>query len=138
MNVGQLRDALEGLDERLEVVVRWASDDCSHVGGVSFAAVEHGCSAVAVFMVDGDEEVVPAPLTFDGKVVATEDDTGCGAQDANTPHYMCTLLPLHEGDHVAHCFDDNGYPESVEATWSTDDRGLATATPTTPNKPEAK
>lgn len=60
MTVGQLRQALEGVDDRLEVVVRFDTDKELHVGGAITVALEHGCCETPSLMIDANAEVESA------------------------------------------------------------------------------
>jgi hypothetical protein len=56
---------------------------------------------------------------FQGEAVATSDAKACAAECPRRPHFICTRLPRHKGDHVAHTFDDDtGRPVRVEEVWS--------------------
>ena len=67
----------------------------------------------------------PAAVHHNGAVVALSDAIQCPAEQVRTPDpsewggWSCSLLPGHEGDHVAYCFDEKtGLPEAMPvATW---------------------
>lgn len=66
----------------------------------------------------------PAAVHHNGAVVALSDAIQCSAEQTRTSDqgeagWSCSLLPGHEGDHVAYCFDEEtGLPEAMPvATW---------------------
>lgn len=78
--VKQLREALVGVPDDMEVVVRvqgsvslldgLAPDeelDVCVLGGVTSAQADAGCDEEVVFLIDGDENEVPDSLTNEGE-----------------------------------------------------------------------
>ncbi len=61
MLVSELLAILKDADQGLEVCVRVQHDDGDQcgVGGITGASIDFGCTDVAVFMIDGNEEEVP-------------------------------------------------------------------------------
>lgn len=53
MTVGELRKALKGLPDNLEIVVRaWDDDNSDYCGTIDSAEVQHGCSDDPFFAID--------------------------------------------------------------------------------------
>lgn len=60
MTVGDLRKALEGVDDGMFVLIRAVheSGDQVFVGGATSAVVDAGCTDVDAFVIDGDEDEI--------------------------------------------------------------------------------
>lgn len=62
MTVRELKALLEdamAVDPEMEVCVRWLDELCTHVGGISTASPEYGCTERQAFVIDGNETVAP-------------------------------------------------------------------------------
>lgn len=63
MTVGELRKALEGLDDAMDVCVRATEEseegDIDFIGGVASASAEYGCTDYLSFVIDASADVHP-------------------------------------------------------------------------------
>lgn len=66
MTVGELRKALVGLDDAMDICVRANDDDETDdfIGGVQSASAEYGCNDYLTFVIDASVDVLP---TRDGE-----------------------------------------------------------------------